>query len=85
MYLCITELFLSLIVRKYYVCLRVCFVIVVLFGFVSTPVCGNGAGRQVYICSLFCLVGRVKSCQVCAFMWTLMLTADFCPLPHLEA
>src|SRR4029434_963638 len=29
--------------------------------FVSTPVCKNGAGHQVYICSLFCLVGRVKS------------------------
>ena len=30
-------------------CLRVCFVIVVWFSFVSTPVCRNGAGRQVYM------------------------------------
>ena len=66
-------------------CLWVCLVIVYCLVFVSTPVCKNGAGHQVYICSLFCLVGGVKSCQVCAFMWTLMFTADFCPLPHLEA
>ena len=38
--------------------------------FVSTPGCGNGAGRQVYICSLFCLVHLVESSQVCAGMWT---------------
>ena len=50
--------------------------------FVSTPGCGNGAGRQVYICSLFCLVQLVKSGQVCA---PFVLTADFCPLHHLEA
>src|SRR4029434_2407490 len=37
-------------------CLGVCLVIVYCLVFVSTPVCENGAGRQVYICSLFCLV-----------------------------
>src|SRR4029434_6242030 len=58
----------------------------VLFSFVSTPVCKNGAGRHRYICSLFCLVQLVKSwCQVCAFMWTFCLMTDFCPLHHLEA
>src|SRR4029434_562685 len=67
-------------------CLGVCLVIVYCLVFMSTPVCKNGAGRHRYICSLFCLGQLVKSCcQVCAFMWTFCLTADFCPLPHLEA
>src|SRR4029434_9620283 len=29
------------------------------------------------VCSLFCLVQLVKSCQVCAFMWTLMFDCCF--------
>ena len=39
-------------------CLCVGSVLSLLYGlvFVSTPGCGNGAGRRVYICSLFCLV-----------------------------
>src|SRR4029434_6171444 len=51
--------------------------------FVSTPVCGNGAGRHVYMFSVLSSL-RVLSYQVCVSLWT-FLTADYCPLPHLEA
>ena len=58
----------------------------VLFSFCVYPVCKNGAGHHMYICSLFCLVWLVKSCcQVCAFRSTHFLTADCCPQPHFEA
>ena len=65
-----------MIVGKYYVCvsgsglsLLYCLV------FVSTPVGGNGAGRNVYMFSVR-LVWGVLSCQVCVSLWS-FLTAEF--------
>ena len=68
MYLFITWLFLSLIVRKCYVYVSGS-VLSLLYGlvFVSTPGCGNGAGRQVY---MFIVLSSSVS-QVLSGMWTL--------------
>src|SRR4029434_9550684 len=72
---------------KYYVCvsgsvlsLLYCLV------FVSTlrPWCVEMVLAAMYICSVFCLVQLVLSCQVC-FAVDPFLTAEYCPLPHLEA
>ena len=68
-----------MIVRKYYVCVSgsVLSLLYCLF-FVSTPVCGNGAGRQVY---MFIVLSSSVSLVLSGMCFAVYcFTADCCPL-----